>query len=627
MTAYAGVDAARPIDAHNQKGYTKTATSVPAPSLSTTRPGTLLLGLFAGDGGGATWTAPASMTEVADLAGGDRSQAVTQTAMPSAGSTGQRTAIASRSLSSSVGALVALNPAASPPPPPPPPPPTGAVGLIVDTDMFSSADDVGALATAFGLQLRGEANVLAVTVNTRTSRPTVARNSWRCVAAIISFYGAAGIPIGTHKPDDGTATNIVDWAGPCASLAPSSTPTPGAAVDVLRRTLAGQPDHSVVIASAGYFGNLSDLLNSPGDAISPLSGRDLVALKVNRLVSMGGGYPSRSGETNLSGDPAAASNVASNWPTKIVWSGYEVGDAIHTGQTISSTHPSLSPVRKAYEAFVGPNNWIYSYDLTAVYHAVRPQDTQLSEVGPGTNAVNSSGGNVFTTGPGSQYYLRLGSASAVDASIEALLDTLPSSTPPPPPPSGETFADDFSGSALDPARWTTQLDGSTVATAGGELQISHTGGAWTRAAVQSAAPVSLTGKAVRVQVNRAANDGRGGAAYGETSVLVQRDGTHYAEFFFAGGSLSAWVNRGAGSINLTPSWPAYNPTAMRWVRFREAGGTLFYEYASGDTTPGTWTALASTPVPFDTGSATFRIVAGANTATTDVARFDNVAAS
>jgi hypothetical protein len=139
--------------------------------------------------------------------------------------------------------------------------------------------------------------------------------------------------------------------------------------------------------------------------------------------------------------------------------------------------------------------------------------------------------------------------------------------------------------------------------------------------------VSLTGKAVRVQVNRAANDGRGGAAYGETSVLVQRDGTHYAEFFFAGGSLSAWVNRGAGSINLTPSWPAYNPTAMRWVRFREAGGTLFYEYASGDTTPGTWTALASTPVPFDTGSATFRIVAGANTATTDVARFDNVAAS
>jgi inosine-uridine nucleoside N-ribohydrolase len=392
MTAYAGVDAARPIDAHNQKGYTKTATSVPAPSLSTTRPGTLLLGLFAGDGGGATWTAPASMTEVADLAGGDRSQAVTQTAMPSAGSTGQRTAIASRSLSSSVGALVALNPAASPPPPPPPPPPTGAVGLIVDTDMFSSADDVGALATAFGLQLRGEANVLAVTVNTRTSRPTVARNSWRCVAAINSFYGAAGIPIGTHKPDDGTATNIVDWAGPCASLAPSSTPTPGAAVDVLRRTLAGQPDHSVVIASAGYFGNLSDLLNSPGDAISPLSGRDLVALKVNRLVSMGGGYPSRSGETNLSGDPAAASNVASNWPTKIVWSGYEVGDAIHTGQTISSTHPSLSPVRKAYEAFVGPNNWIYSYDLTAVYHAVRPQDTQLSEVGPGTNAVNSSGG-------------------------------------------------------------------------------------------------------------------------------------------------------------------------------------------------------------------------------------------
>ena len=78
-------------------------------------------------------------------------------------------------------------------------PPTGPVPLIVDTDMFSDADDAGALATAFALQRTGETQVLAVAVNTRTSRPAVAVDSWRCAAAIARYYGAAGTPIGTRS--------------------------------------------------------------------------------------------------------------------------------------------------------------------------------------------------------------------------------------------------------------------------------------------------------------------------------------------------------------------------------------------------------------------------------------------
>lgn len=300
------------------------------------------------------------------------------------------------------------------------------VPLILDTDIFSNADDVGALASAFALQLRGEAKVIAVAVNTRTSRPAVAANSWKCVAAIDNFYGFPHIPIGTHMPNNGTSLNGPDFVGPCAQLAPASTPGPDTAVNVYRRALASQRDRSVVVVSTGYLGNLADLLSSPPDAISPLSGRDLVAQKVRTLVKMGGSYPSsRSPENNLTGDPAAAQIVSANWPTKIVWSGAEVGDAVHTGNTISSTHPADSPVRVAYEAFVGPNRWIYSYDLTAVYHAVRPTDPALSEVGPGTNAINSSGGNAFTMGSGNQYYLTLSHPTALDGSIEALLDTLP----------------------------------------------------------------------------------------------------------------------------------------------------------------------------------------------------------
>jgi hypothetical protein len=301
----------------------------------------------------------------------------------------------------------------------------GAVPLIIDTDIWSYADDVGALAAAFGLQLRGEAKVIAVGVNTRTSRPAVAADSWRCVAAIAAFYGFSSVPIGAALPDNGTARNTPDFVGPCARLAPPGTSVPGSAVRVFRRALTAQPNGSVVMASIGYFGNLSGLLASPGDDISPLTGQELVKRKVKALVAMAGAYPSGSSETNLVGDPVAAQNVASHWPTPIVWSGKEVGDQIHTGQTISRIHPVWSPVRAAYEALVRPGNWIYSHDIAALYHAVRPDDPSLAEVGPGTNVVTGNGGNVFTSGSGNQYYLSLKSPTVLDASIEALLDTLP----------------------------------------------------------------------------------------------------------------------------------------------------------------------------------------------------------
>jgi inosine-uridine nucleoside N-ribohydrolase len=301
----------------------------------------------------------------------------------------------------------------------------GAVPLIIDTDIWSNVDDVGALAAAFGLQLRGEAKVIALGVNTHTSRPAVAADSWRCVAAITAFYGFSSVPLGAALPNNGTGAHTPDFVGPCARLAPPGTATPESAVRVFRRALSAQPNGSVVMASIGYFGNLSALLDSPGDAISPLTGHQLVQRKVKALVAMAGAYPSSFGETNLAGDPAAAQNVASHWPTTIVWSGREVGDQIRTGQTISSIHPAWSPVRAAYEAFAGPRNWIYSYDPTALYHAVRPNDSLLTEVGPGTNVVTGSGGNSFLSGSGNQYYLNLTSPIALDSSIEVLLDTLP----------------------------------------------------------------------------------------------------------------------------------------------------------------------------------------------------------
>ena len=628
IAAFGGVDTTSPIDA--SRGQVQTdRPDISTPSVTTGAPGSGLVASYYGYMGGrdiqATWKPPSGMSEIGDANNGSsRSGTVDFATQSSAGSTGAMKATASKKQTYGIGVLTALRPAdaGSSGGGGPVPVPEGVIPLTIDTDLWSSADDVGALATAFGLQLTGEAKVIGIGDNTRTSRPSVATDSWKCAAAIAQFYNSGDVPIGTQMPNNGTSKSSPDWAGPCASLASPGTPVPGSAVTMYRRALVSQADGSVVMTSVGYLGNLSALLNSAPDSISPLSGRDLIAKKVNRLVVMGGGYPSRSGETNLSGDPSAAQNVAANWPTKVVWSGYEVGDNVHTGQTICDVHPSDSPVEVAYRAFTGCGRWYYSYDLTAVYHAIRPTDSSMTETGPGTNVINSSGGNTFTGGSGNQYYLRLNDESGAEAAIEELLDKLPTDSPPPPPPSsGPGPNDAFDTNSLDPSQWTVTSTGSTVAAANQELEITHNGGSWTKGMLDSAL-YDQTGHSVQVQLKRAANAGRGGSTFGETAVFLRRDATHYAYFFIGGGSMTAWVNRGSGEVNLSSGWPAYDSANMQWLRFRESGGTLYWEYSSSATGP--WTVLAQTADPFPMTGMRFRISAGSNVNAADMAQFDNV---
>jgi hypothetical protein len=303
-----------------------------------------------------------------------------------------------------------------------------ATPVIFDTDMYSSADDAGAEAALFAYNLMGQDNVIALGVNTRVDRPEVATDSWKCVSAIAQFYGYPNVPVGSDMPDNGPSPQDNDFIGPCASHASANTAAPAPAVQVYRNALVNQPNHSVVIVCTGYEENIDALLNSPSDGISPLDGAQLVAQKVSMLVMMGGGYPSRDGENNFEGDAGAARDVADNWPTKIVYSGYEVGSNVFTGETVSSVHPSSSPVRAALEAFAGESHPIMSYDMTAAYHAIDPADAALTEVGPGSNAIDTFGANTFTAGTGNAYYLSLTDATGLEASIETLWDTLPGTT-------------------------------------------------------------------------------------------------------------------------------------------------------------------------------------------------------
>lgn len=264
------------------------------------------------------------------------------------------------------------------------------VKVIFDTDMANDCDDAGALAVLHALADLGEAEILAIVTN----RKDPSNASAAAAAAINTWYGRGDIPIGTDK--DG-ATGGARKGRPseyCAALRdgfPHQAKPDDAmpdALEVYRETLSKQPDGSVVICSVGALSNLEDLLRAEPE---------LVEAKVKMLYVMGGGFPRTARpETNIKLDPAAAVTVTNEWPTPIVWQGYEVGAAMNNGPELLAT-PESNPVRRAYELRlhhgkpsleIGKPN----HDLATVLLAVRgPQEDYWSVVEGGRVVFDSDG--------------------------------------------------------------------------------------------------------------------------------------------------------------------------------------------------------------------------------------------
>ena len=245
------------------------------------------------------------------------------------------------------------------------------VSIILDTDIGPDYDDVGAMAVLYALADRGEACPLAIIASNKNAliAPTI--------DVLNTYYGHPGLPVGAPK---GTAANIGAWQKWPEMLVAKyphhiqTTASVPDAVTVYRKVLAQQPDHSVTIASIGFLTNLSNLLNSKPDQFSALSGRELVKKKVNKLVSMAGWYPGGR-EYNLYTDSAASANVFTNWPTLVIYSGFEIGKEIKTGLGLVQDCTLQSPVKdvfalcipKAKEDSAGRMSW----DETTVFVAIR----------------------------------------------------------------------------------------------------------------------------------------------------------------------------------------------------------------------------------------------------------------
>ena len=279
------------------------------------------------------------------------------------------------------------------------------LALIVDTDISSDVDDVAALAVAHHLAKEEELPILAVQVS--SGDPWAAA----CVKALNAYLGQADIPVGQVQgrsvKDQSRYTETI--AGEFGQTGAAST----AAVDALglyRQQLAASPDASVVIISLGYLTNLANLLASPGDAFSPLPGRELVAQKVKRLVCMGGEYP-KGREWNFYQDTQASATVLQQWPTEIIFCGFESGKDILTGQ-IYGTSPANNPLRRSYELYnnlTDRPSWDQLTVLYAIKGARKKPDglSALFTVVRGKNVLGPDGANNWLYDQaGRHYYVR-----------------------------------------------------------------------------------------------------------------------------------------------------------------------------------------------------------------------------
>lgn len=249
------------------------------------------------------------------------------------------------------------------------------VPVIFDTDMGPDYDDVGAIALLHAMADKNECHILA----------TMASNKHKLVAATLSvlntYFNRPNIPIGVVR---GNAVNIgapQKWDSLIVARYPHTIVSNEATMDateLYRKILAAQSDKSVTIVTVGFLTNMANLLQSKPDQYSSLSGKALVQQKIKCLVSMAACFdkalmPFK--EFNVMKDSTASKTAFDNWPTPIIFSGFEIGVKIHTGLPIVNSSIVNSPVKDVFARSIplDPNdkNGRMSWDETAVLVAVR----------------------------------------------------------------------------------------------------------------------------------------------------------------------------------------------------------------------------------------------------------------
>lgn len=284
------------------------------------------------------------------------------------------------------------------------------IKIIFETDMGNDVDDALALDMLLKYHHNGQIELLGISTN----KPDT--GSLEFLDIMTDWYGHPEIPLG-YVQNGVLCHDGVNYANSVYTMTdslgnPVFTPRHTGdgfakpSVELYRTLLSQQPDSSVTIVSVGFSTNLAQLLESQPDSISDLGGYDLVSRKVNRLVTMAGNFVNPNWrEYNVVRDVPSGIKVFSEWPTPVVTSPFELGEAIlYPASSIENDFEwagGAHPMVEAYKAYMPMPYNRPTWDLTAVLYAVEGPGDYFTVTEAGDIAVDSLGITTFTENPGS----------------------------------------------------------------------------------------------------------------------------------------------------------------------------------------------------------------------------------
>lgn len=255
------------------------------------------------------------------------------------------------------------------------------IKVVLDTDMGSDCDDVGALAMLNEYKNQGKTEIIGVIYSSG-----VVPYGAGIIDAINRYYGNDKIPIGANYESlvgdpvdkmqaEKLSKDTVAFKNKIIRNTDAIEQT-----KLIRSLLANQPDNSIVYVTIGHTKGLYDLLVSEPDTISQLSGMELTNKKIKKWVALGALKASNQERHYVkdwnfffNGTAKYTKFVVENFPKPIYF--IDAGADIMTGKSLINT-PNGNIVRTAYR------DWLWnvekktlkdqrpSWDLMAVYFAV-----------------------------------------------------------------------------------------------------------------------------------------------------------------------------------------------------------------------------------------------------------------
>lgn len=280
--------------------------------------------------------------------------------------------------------------------------------VILDTDMGSDCDDVGAMALLHHFADQGKVEILGVIYSSGKIPFGVG-----VIDAINVYYGRNRIPVGaSHDLCFGDPKDKMQ----AEKLAKDTLAYKNTLIHnhdayeqtiLNRKLLAEAPNNSITYITIGHTKALYELLRSIPDSISPMNGFDLVSEKIKRWVALGAlGASSKKGEGvkdwNFYKNNTAVYTdyLIDHFPRPTYF--VDAGAKVFTGESLDTLNAN-NIVRTAYR------DWLWnvekktlldqrpSWDLATVYYAVMGQDKYFEELAPGALTFDLEEGSRWVT--------------------------------------------------------------------------------------------------------------------------------------------------------------------------------------------------------------------------------------